>query len=120
MAGLYNFRCAQGATFEKTLTWKDAEGELVPLDGYTARMQVRDGFDAEDTIVDLSTDEGTITLTDPGEITVVIPADKTAEIDAGTSTWGKRYRYDLELVSPQGRVKRLLEGRFIVTPEVTK
>jgi hypothetical protein len=32
----------------------------------------------------------------------------------------RRWRYDLEMVPPGGQVRRLLMGRFVVSPEVTR
>jgi hypothetical protein len=55
-----------------------------------------------------------ITLGDAaGTIVVTIDADYTSVLDDGT------YVYDLELTSSGGTVTRLLEGQFVVTPEVT-
>jgi len=48
-----------------------------------------------------------------GTIAITIDADYTSKLDDGT------YVYDLELTSSSGIVTRLLEGQFVVTPEVT-
>jgi hypothetical protein len=48
-----------------------------------------------------------------GTIVITIDANYTSALDDGT------YVYDLELTSSSGTVTRLLEGQFIVTPEVT-
>ena len=44
---------------------------------------------------------------------ITIDADYTSDLDDGS------YVYDLELTSSSGTVTRLLEGQFVVTPEVT-
>jgi hypothetical protein len=44
----------------------------------------------------------------------MITAAQTSALKAGT------YVYDLELEAPNGEVIRLIEGRFVITPEVTR
>lgn len=48
-----------------------------------------------------------------GTVVITIDAAYTADLTSGN------YVYDLELTSSNGTVTRLLEGQFIVTPEVT-
>lgn len=111
--GKYNFVCPQGATFSKQLTW---EIDSVPVDltTYTARMQVREKYTSTTPTVNLTTENGGITLGgEEGTIDIEINAPTTAGIVA------KDYVYDLELVS-SSVVTRLIEGKFIVTPEVTR
>ena len=62
LAGIYHLTIEQGATLDRTLTWTDGDGVLVDLTGYTARAQVRDGKDATSAEVDLTTENGGITL----------------------------------------------------------
>ena len=111
--GKYNFVCPQGATFSKQLTW---EIDSIPVDltTYTARMQVREKYTSPSAIINLTTENGGITLGgDEGTIDIDISATSTASLVA------KEYVYDLELVS-SSVVTRLIEGKFIVTPEVTR
>lgn len=111
--GKYNFICPQGATFSKQLTWK-IEDDPVDLTTYTARMQVREKHNSPGKILDLTTENGGISLGgDEGTIQLEVPATTTAGIVP------KCYVYDLELVS-SSNVTRLLEGQFMVTPEVTR
>lgn len=112
--GKYNLVCPQGATFSKQLTWA-IDGDPVDLTSYTARMQVREKYTSTSTILNLTTENGGITLgDDEGTILIDIDATTTSGIVA------KDYVYDLELISSSSIVTRLLEGRFIVTPEVTR
>lgn len=111
--GKYNFICPQGTTFSKQLTWK-IEDEPVDLTTYTARMQVREKHTSTKKILDLTTENSGISLGGiDGTIQIEINADDTADVVA------KCYVYDIELVS-SSNVTRLLEGQFIVTPEVTR
>lgn len=124
-AGRYNFVADQGATFAKTVTWKDGEGDPVNLTGFTARMHIRESYAASDTAVTpLTTENGGITLGGAaGTIALLIPASAMALLDIpdvpGTPP-KKNYVYDLELISAGGVVTKLLHGLFIVRREVTR
>lgn len=107
----YNMICAQGATFTKRLTWS-INDVAVDLTGYTSRMQARDKHGGSCLVVDLTTENGGITLDDDGNIDLLIDSGVTELIKA------KDYVYDLELDSGS-EVYRIIEGKFIVTPEVT-
>lgn len=112
--GKYNFVCPQGATFSKQLTW-NIDDDPVDLTGYTARMQVREKYTSTQKILDLTTENGGITLGgDEGTISIDVSASVSATIIP------KTYVYDIELVSSGSIVTRLLEGQFVVTPEVTR
>ena len=111
--GKYNMICPQGATFAKELTYT-IDDEPVDLTTYTARMQVREKHTSQTAKVTLTTENGGITLGgDEGTINLYIADETTSQINA------KEYVYDLELTAG-GEVYRLIEGKFIVTPEVTR
>ena len=113
LPGKYNMICPQGATFSKQLVYA-IDGDPVDLTTYTARMQVREKHTSKTAVVSLTTENGGIALgDDEGTIDLYIADENTAAISP------KNYVYDLELVS-SGEVYRLLEGKFIVTPEVTR
>lgn len=114
-AGRRDITIEQGATFTYNLIWKDSDGSPIDLTGYTARMQVRKNYNTSDTLLDLTTENGAITLGGSlGTIAVVGAADDTSAIDARTGV------YDLELVSAGGTVTRLIEGKVTINPEVTR
>lgn len=111
--GKYNFVCPQGTTFSNQLVWA-VDDVPVDLTTYSARMQVREKYTSVQKILDLNTENGGISLGgDAGTIDLNINATVSASIVP------KTYVYDLELVS-SSVVTRLLEGKFIVTPEVTR
>jgi hypothetical protein len=111
--GKYNMICPQGATFSKTLTWK-IDDVPVDLTGYTARMQAKDKHKTTCApILNITTENGGIVLGgEDGTIDLLINVSETETF------YPKEYVYDLELVS-QDFVYRVIEGKFIVTPEVT-
>lgn len=110
--GKLNLTCPQGSTFDKTLTYK-IDNSAVNLTGYDARLQVREYHYSEDPVVSLVSGSGITLGGSAGTIDILLDADTTADLNPGN------YVYDLELVV-SGTVTRLVEGKFVVTPEVTK
>jgi hypothetical protein len=114
IAGTYNLNIDQGATFERTITVKNPDGSLFDLSGYSARMQIREEIDSAEFQVELTTDNGGITLGD---------TDGTIDLymsHSVTSTLDDEGVYDIELVAPNGKVSRLLKGKVRVDYEVTR
>jgi hypothetical protein len=104
--------CPQGSTFNQSLTYS-IDGVPVNLTGYAARMQVKEKYSSTVKQLDLTTSNGGITLGGAlGTITINATATQTSTIVP------KEYIYDLELVYIS-TVNRIIEGKFIVTPEVT-
>ena len=114
MTGSFDFTIEQGATFNLLMTWK-IDNVAVNLTGYTARLQAR--VDVEDTqvILNLTTENGGITLGGAlGTITLNQNATQTALLQTGS------FVYDLELTSSGGTVTRLLQGELLISAEVTR
>lgn len=110
----------QGATFQLPMTWREQNedgtaGDAIDLTGYTARMQVREELEDAATLIELTTENGRITLNDEvGLIELHIAADDTEALDFDSAV------YDLELVDGEGGVIRLIEGRVTLQREVTR
>jgi hypothetical protein len=112
--GIANLVCPRGSTFQRTLTFRIGRN-AVDITGWTARMQVRERYDAESTLININTENDGIVLGDAsGTISLYISSVTTAGVPAGTHV------YDLELINTTGEVTRLIEGKFTVTPEVTR
>jgi len=112
--GQVNFLCPQGSTFRRTITYT-IDDIPVDLSGYSSRLQVRQNYYSTDTILDIATSSSAITLGgSAGTVSILVDADTTAEFPPGT------WLYDLEVESSGGVVDRLIEGNFVVTPEVTR
>ena len=105
----------QGATFTDSLVWKTGD-PAVPVDfiGCTARMHVRQTAKAATTLLELTTENGRITLGPDGAINILINAVDTAAIAWATGV------YDLEIVFSTGYVRRFMEGNIIVSGEETR
>lgn len=110
--GNYNIVCPQGATFDRYARLT-VGGSAFDLTGYTARMQVRETYDATATLVSLTTGSGITLGGTAGTIQWVISSTASAALPDGN------FVYDLELIN-NAEVTRLIQGKFTVTPEVTR
>ena len=115
-AAKHDFAIEQGATFKADLTFTDSENNVVDLTGYSINMQARSKVSSSETVLDLSVGSG-ITITNPvgGLFEIEQSAAETAAL-----TGGAVLVYDLELTNPAGQVTRLLQGKIMVSPEVTR
>jgi hypothetical protein len=111
--GTYNITCPQGATFDRTFTI-NVDGTPMNLTGYTAAMQVRETYDSSTPTISLTNGSGITLGGTAGTIAVLISSTASAAITDGF------YSYDLEITSGGGVKDRILQGKFVVTPEVTR
>lgn len=112
----FNLVIDQGATFERTLMWKaGTPAGPVIFTGCTARAQLRENIEDTTTLLELTTENGRLSLgSTDGKLTITIAAVDTAKLPENGGV------YDLELVYPDGRVRRLMQGLVVVRPEVTR
>ncbi len=109
----HDFEIEQGIDYDKPLVWKDSTGNPVNLTGYTARMQLRPSVSSETVLLDLTTENGGITLGGAtGEITLHFTESNTSPLVKGGV-------FDLEMIIG-GKVKRLVQGSITVSREVTR
>jgi hypothetical protein len=112
-AGVLHLVIEQGATFNPVFTWQNQDASPIDLTSWTARMHIRDTSDA--LVHELTTENGGIALGGvAGTIALNISAADTAVFSF------KDGKYDLELESPGGEVRRLLRGDVGLSTEVTK
>ena len=112
-----NLTIYQGSTFMQEFQWKTGNPATpVDLTGFTARMQIRPKITDPTIIATLTTENAGITFTDAvnGKFTMEISATDTSAMEF------KNAVYDLEMVMPGGRVKRLFGGGVTLSPEVTR
>ena len=109
MSGKYNIVAEQGATFNLNFR-VETDGTPWNLTGYTFAMQVRRSTSATTTLLDITS----ATMTSVGHVSATVSAATMNDVPAG------RWVYDIELTSSGAEVTRILEGRFIVTPQVTQ
>lgn len=115
MADKLNLSIDAGATFSIVVTWKDPNGTPIDLTGYSARMKLKDTYGGN-TLVSLTDSDGITLGGSAGTVTVTISDSQTAAIGGTDHTKGV---YDLEVESAGGVTTRLLEGRWVCSPEVT-
>ena len=113
MAADFDFELDQGADWVIPIELYDAEDKQMDLSGFTARMQIRASAGSGKGSDELTTENGRLSI-DDGTITARWPNAVTTAMSAG------RYVYDLEIVSAEGMVARILEGNFILHREVTR
>lgn len=109
MTTTYDLTIDQGATYTLPVQVLGINGTGYDLTGYTVRSQMRATYSAS---VSMSF-TGTLTNASDGHFNLTMPADQTAAISAST------YVYDTEIVSGSF-VARVLKGKALVTPEVTR
>jgi uncharacterized membrane protein YkoI len=109
MSGKYNIVAEQGATFNLNFR-VETDGVAWDLSDYTFAMQVRRSANDANTLLNITT----ATMTAIGQVSVTVPATTMDGVPAG------RWVYDIELTSSGDEVTRILEGRFIVSPQVTQ
>lgn len=110
--GKFNVVCPQGATYSEHLTYL-VDDVPIDLTNYSAKMQIRESYDSTYATVSLDSTSGIVLGGAEGTIIISISASDTAKI------FPKTYVFDLELKTGDA-VIRLIEGQFIVTPEVTR
>lgn len=105
--GIYNITIPQGTdqTFNFTINGYD-------LTSYTAKLQARTQYNSPTAFVTLTSGAG-ITLGN-GTFALAFTNAQTNNFPIG------QWVYDLEITSAGGQVTRLLQGKFIVTEQVTR
>lgn len=112
MSGVYNIVAEQGSTYKLDFTIS-IDGTPWDFTGYIVRMQVRADYNTSAKLIEATTSNDKITANAAGRIQVTVSATEMSSVPAG------RWVYDIEVESAGGEVTRVLEGKFLVTPEVT-
>ena len=104
MSKRYDLRIQAGTDEVRIFIVCDHEGNALPLDGCTARSQIRP-YPTSETVLDEMTTE---------KLRMLLPNDVTSGFSFEEAV------YDLELVLPGTKVIRLIEGLVKVSKEVTR
>lgn len=111
-AGKYNILIQQGSDYIQKITVKESVSQLaVDITGCTIRGQVR--VNIEDTTPAASF-VAAVTDGPNGEFQISLSNTVTAALDFETGY------YDVEIVYPSGVVDRLLQGKAVLSKEVTR
>ena len=105
----------KGATWRHTLIWNGSNGQPVNLTDCTAKMQVRVEALSDTVLIELSTENGRLTLSpNLGKIELFIHANDTDDLtgDGGV--------YDLEVYFLNSDTVRLCSGLLSFSDQVTR
>ena len=114
MATSYNISTFQGDFLQAILSIKDSNSNAINLSGFDVRGQIRASYGSTGVLLDLNP---TITSHISGLVSLSIPSNVTNQIPVGT------FVYDIERFSSgiaTGNSIKLIVGKFIVSPEVTR
>lgn len=114
IAGTHNFTISQGATFSSRIRLWNPDGTPFDFSGYKARMQIRSKISDPTYYVELTTENGRITLNNTNNSINLYLADEV------TKNIPRDGVYDLEIESSYGEVSRVIEGAVRLKPEVTR
>ena len=115
-AGELSFSLEDGVAYPVSLTWEDSGGTPIDLTGYTAKLQVRQGYDSLTVLMTKSTANGDIVL--GGAAGTIVWTFSAA--DANTAAgWGFPI-FDLLMTANSGQTTRLVAGTISASPAVTR
>lgn len=104
----------QGSTFIQPIRVRHADKSYRDFTGCTARMHIRAGIEAADPLIELTTENGRILIEETWLRLKISSADTTLLVPTDGLV------YDLEIISQDDEVERLLQGRVYISPEVTR
>ena len=110
MAIVPNLVIDQGSTFSADIDVTDRNGSVLNLSNYTTAGQIRKTYSSS-TAVAFTT---SVYDAAAGTVRIQLSSTQTAGMKAG------RYLYDIEIVSPDSQVTRIIEGQVEITPGVTR
>jgi hypothetical protein len=102
----------QGTTYNNIITLTDdITNAYINISGYTVRSQMRRSYYSANASANITC---TVSDASNGKITMSLTAGQTSNIKPG------RYLFDVETVSANNIVTRVLEGIITITPEITR
>jgi len=120
-AGKFNFIIEQGVDLSIPMLIKNDDGTSFNLDNYTARMQIRPALDSSVKIDSLTTENGRILIENVDINGTFYWRIKLLFSNVVTTSYRfLRAVYDLEIISINGIVMRLIEGEITNSKEVTR
>ena len=106
----------QGATWQPYWVILDEDGEPVNLTAWTARCVVGAGYGTDEPLLELTTENGGVTLSADGEVCIYAAAEETSELPATSDLPAV---FEVELIEPGGEpVHRIAYGPCVIDPEV--
>ncbi len=123
MSAVLNITMDQGSSLEYTFNLKADATTAFDLTGFDARLQVRKSYAASSAEINCTLANGKLVFSNAagGVLKLVLAPTDTSGIkflNVGDSTLA--CVYDLELVSPLGKVSKPVRGSFTLIREVTR
>lgn len=103
----------QGTDLDMPITLTDSSDTPVSVIGYTAALRVRPFVSSDNILHEMTTENNKIT-TSSGKVVLVF-----RKADFAAAVWRSGI-YDLKITSPGDVTERIIEGQFIIDPEVTR
>lgn len=110
MATVANIFIDQGSDYSNIITVASTNGSPLDLTGYSAASQLRKSYSSSTAYNFTSSIYNAV----QGKVRIQLSAEQSEAIPPG------RYLYDLEVTSPSGGKKRVVEGIVTVLPQITK
>lgn len=113
-AGSVGFRIEQGATFEQSFQFSDADDQPVDLTGAIVRLQARTAYGGT-LLLECTLENGQLVVDSPasGIVRWTLTAEETAALKFSTGV------YDMEIEFADGTVRRVLSGLVGLSQEAT-
>jgi hypothetical protein len=99
--GTFLLQCRQGDTKKVVLTWKDSNGDLVDMTGYTFQFKVQNGL-SENTYT--GSPEVDASVASVGQVTLTLSAAQTAAFTVNNG------EYSFKVTAPNTDATTLLSG----------
>lgn len=123
MSNTLNIEMDQGSTLEYTFTFQTVTNEPVNITGFDARLHVRKTYSASSPVITATITNTKLTVVNAaaGILKLTLTPDDTKDIRfASRDDESLECVYDLEIISPVGKVYKPARGAFTIRREVTR
>lgn len=106
-------------TFFLPIQYRDSQNRIIPLTGFTAKMEIRRTVDADEPpILTVETGDGIAIDEAAGLVIITLSAEKTADLPELSGD--NQGRWDVLIYGPDGTVSKLLYGPVTILGTVTR
>lgn len=120
-SSVYNFTIEQGSVFKKTFIYKDANGNIIDITNYCARITIQslDGISFKKTYTtNAENSEYSFTVDGPnGKFVLKLSANETSNFNFTSATYDFDIKLPNEIYAGAGdNIVRLLKGNITIDP----
>lgn len=112
MAVNHDIEIEQGVPFEQGFVVRE-DNQLKILTGYSARLHFRVHYSSSNVELEASTSNSKLAI--EGSVVYI----RLSDVDTSSLQY-RNYYYDMELLNTLGEPVRLVEGRVLVIPKITR